>query len=351
VPQNFLSTSLPDNTGPVNVIEYSRRSASDGASNYFFAGGINGLNVFADQFGNGFAVNTLTTLDNAPFATGSWQRIPTIKGSVIDIKSSGNTLYVMTCEQTTQQPVYKILRIPYTTNISSMFLPANIYIIAQSGTAQPNSDLSGTGAWYSMQIITTNAANTIEQLALATNNGLFVSTPAGGIQAATSQAAALWTAFNPDANSKLFSGIARVQAPYTSTVWPLSMQDPTGKKIYNQSSVHQLSGNGSSPNTFGYAPIPFDPYARNLAQATYPLMRYFWSDGGQGIAIVNTPPYDCPSTTLMAIPGNLAEWNLQTAQLITAPSIGLNPPLYWIGRIGATGRLLAGTNKGVVALE
>lgn len=344
--KNFIVTSLPQNAGTIKVLEYSRQlTGSD--TNYFFAGGNNGLNVFADQFGNGFSTNTLATLNIPPFSTGIWQKAPEINGPVIDIKTSGQTLYVLTLTQNGQTPAYTLLSIPYTANIASMFTAGNISTIAQSGVAASGSDLSGTAVFYGIQIISTDT--TKEQLALATNNGLFVSAAPGGVQAATSQAAAMWTKQNPNSTSILFSSIAGIDTQKPTTIWPISTQDPTRKGIYNRSSLNQLSGGSST--LFDYSPIPFDPNSANPAFASYPLMRYFWSDGGQSMAIVNSPINQCPASRVLAIPNNLAEWNLSTAALLTAPSLLATPQLYWLKRIGATGLLLAGTNRGVISLE
>jgi hypothetical protein len=230
-----------------------------------------------------------------------------------------------------------------------MFTPGNISIIAQSGVAATGSDLSGTAVFYGMQIVSTNAAGTIEQLALATNNGLFVSTAGGGVQAVTTQSGALWSKQNPNGNSTLYSGIAGIDTPVPTTVWPISTQDPTRQGIYNRSSPNQLSG--GSNNLFGYSPTPFDPNSNNPAVATFPLIRYFWSDGGQSMAITNNPASQRPSTNIMAIPGNLTEWNIPAAALLTARTLLETSQMYWLKRIGATGLLLAGTNTGVIALE
>ncbi len=347
--QTMLVTSLPMNMSAVRAIEYSRQLTANGDTNYFFAGGNGGLAVFADQFGNGFNVNTLNALNLPPFSTGSWKLASAISGAVIDVKTSGAVLYVMTLENPNQTPVYKILSIPFTPNTASMFIPSNISIIAQTGVAATASDLSATAVFYGMQVLSTNTAGTAEQLVLATNNGLFVSTAGAGVQSVTTQAAAGWTKQNPNSTSTLFSGIAGIDTQLPTMAWPISIQDPTGQGIYNRSSVSQL-GAGST-NSFGYAPSSFAVNSNSPAQATFPLMRYFWSDGGQTAAIVNNAQSQKPSSSLVAIPGNLAASNISSAALITAPTVLATPQMYWLKRIGATGLLLAGTSTGVIALE
>lgn len=132
IPGNYLETILPDNAGTVTSLEYSRRLLGEGATNYFFAGTEKGLFAFADSSGNGFLVNQLTNLTNPPF-NGRWFAIPTIPGSIIDIKSDGTQLYVLTRDfDSTNLFKSTLYSIAYTNNISTMFGAATI--IAQSST-------------------------------------------------------------------------------------------------------------------------------------------------------------------------------------------------------------------------
>ena len=348
---NFISTSLPLNTSAVKALEYSRRTFSQGATNYFFAAGTNGLNVFADQFGNGFNVNTLNTLNQPPFSTGIWQLAPNIAGSVVDVKTTGKKLYVITQQISSQPPTYQLLSIPFTTNMSTMFAPGNISVIAQSSTLAIGSDLTTAKVFYGMQIIASNLSGSIEQIALATNNGLYVSQAGTGVQAITTQTGATWAKLNPNAQSNLFTGIAGIDTQIPTTVWPISTQDPTGQGIYNRSSLNQLSGSATS--LFSYAPTPFDPNSNNPAFATLPLTRYFFSDGAVNLAITNNPlsTPQGPANAITAIPNNLSAWNLPTGALLTARTLPHNTQFYWLKRIGVTGLLMAGTNTGALALE
>src|SRR6185369_1455785 len=111
--QNSLLKTLPANAGSVTSLEYSRRTFLEGSSNYFFAGTDKGLYVFSVA-GNGFNVNTLSTLDQAPFSTGSWEAVTQIAGSVVTITTSGKSLYVLTFESTAQAPLKnKLYCIPF----------------------------------------------------------------------------------------------------------------------------------------------------------------------------------------------------------------------------------------------
>ena len=132
--------------------------------------------------------------------------------------------------------------VQFASTVAAMF--ANPTIIAQSGVAQPNSDLSGTIAFYGIQIVSTADDGSTEQIVLATNNGLFMSTVFGGIQqAGLNQAAALWTSISPDNNTtQYFGGIAGMDTPVPSTVWPISLQDPTGLGFYNRGSTCRQAG-------------------------------------------------------------------------------------------------------------
>jgi len=352
-PQNFLVTSLPGSSGGVKVLEYSRRLSGEGATNYFFAGTDQGLFVFADSSGNGFDVTQLSTLDVPPFAGGSWKLVPNIAGSVVDIKTSGLALYVLTVQSGPAGSVSTLYSVPFTTNSGTMFAPGNIDIIAQSGVGS----LSGTAALYGMQIISIATNETAEQLALGTNNGLFVSTNGAGVQAATSQAAAGFTAISPDnGKTQYYGSIAGIDTPTPSTVWPVSLQDPTGLGIYGHSSVFQLSGGepGDTIDNFGFDPVPFNADSSAPQFATLPRTTYFWSDGARRFFIVQPQgcgPNNSISSRMLVLPYDVVGQNVTTPTDLTDSVLNGIGRIYWVKSIGATGIVMAGTGTGVIALE
>lgn len=253
-PDFFLETEL---TGCVTSLEYSRRSESEGNTNYFFAGTANGLYVFADPNGNGFDVSTFGLLSTTPFTTGKWHKIATLSGPITDIKTSGNTLYVMTFETSCERPFYsEIKRIDFTDNINTMFTPGNITTIAISGPTPTPRALQNTLLFTQMEIIQTSEDATEEELVLTTNNGIFQSKRTGGVQDATSETDADWTIL---LSNTLFYGIGAIDnASLMSTVWPFSAQDACGYRTFERSSIHQLNGQIDPTPTFNFVPSFFN---------------------------------------------------------------------------------------------
>lgn len=259
----FLQTELP-NAGCVTTLEYSRRASDmmSTGSNYFFAGTANGLYVFANSDGSSFQVTDFGLLSDSTFTDGVWHRIGNIGDanlgeSIVDIKTSGNTLYVMTFQTTEDMPFdSRIFRINFTDDINTMFVPGNIDLIAQSTTESMSAALQSTLLFTKMEIMQTSADGTQEQLVLTTNNGVFQSKRTGGVQDATDEVDAAWTLL---ANQTLFYGIGAIDNPtIMSTVWPFSAQDACGCKTFERSSIHQLNGECNMTPTFTFVPEFFN---------------------------------------------------------------------------------------------
>lgn len=251
-PDFFLETEL---SGCVTSLEYSRRTGMN--ANYFFAGTDNGLYVFAHADGTGFLVTELGLLSAAPFTTGTWHKIAAFSGAITDIKTSGNTLYVMTFATSCDVPFHsEVKRIDFTNDLTTMFAPGNITTIATSGTTSTSAALQSTLLFTQMEIIQTADNGTQEQLVLTTNNGIFQSKRTGGVQAAVSEADANWTLL---LNNTLFYGIGAVDnASILSTVWPFSAQDACGCRTFERSSIHQLNGQTNPTPTFNFVPNFFN---------------------------------------------------------------------------------------------
>lgn len=354
--QNFLVTQLPtaQNVG-VNVLEYSRQTAGT-TNNYFFAGTDLGLFVFAQPGGAGFDVSTLSTLNAAPFSTGTWQQAPNISGAIVDMKTTGAALYIVTKQTSSAGSSSAVYLVPFADTVGSMF--ANPTIIAQTGVGS----LGGTSYFYGIQIISEQivvlAAPYTEQLVLATNNGLFMSNAIGGIENATNQTDAAWSAISPDGGvTQYFGGIAGIDTPTPNTVWPFSVQDPTKQGLYDRSSIYQVSG--PAPQTVGTPPAPFifDPYPFNANVSTPPFVtldpiNYFWSDGARRLFVI-TPEQPCSNINnrVMALPYNVVEWNVKQPRVLADPVLDDVSKIFWIKNIGSTGIIMAGVENGVIALE
>jgi len=343
---NFLVSDLPTDACQATVMEYARQLTGN-TTNYFFAGTQNGLYVFSNG-GAGFDVSTLGALDAPPFSTGSWQLAPTITGEVFDIKTTGNVLYVL-AETASQSTLYLI---PFQPSVSSMFTPANIFILAQTGTGI----FADISVFNAIQIISTMADGSTEQLVLATNNGLYQSTKTTGVQQATSQTDAAWTLIT---NTLSFytdiAGVDNASIPVASpsTIWPFYIADQNGLGTFNRSVIQQLNG---SQNTVPFAFVPplFDSTTAGTDTnfATLPLFSYFWSDGARRIFTVDNIQSSCLPEQLMCLPFNAAEWDITNPNeaLLNDPIFSSVSAFYWVKQIGVSGILMVGTDKGVIGL-
>lgn len=355
-PLNFRVTNLPLKACLVNVLEYARQLPGS-TSNYFFAGTQSGLFAFADNTGNGFDASTLSTLDIAPFSTGTWQKITGITGSITDIKTTGNAFYVVTYTSSVANPIQSTLyRIPFTSNLSTMFAPGNIFTIAQTGSAP----FESVAVFNGIQIISTAANGSTEQIVLATNNGLYQSMAVAGVQSSSDASAANWLLINPS-DRAFYNGIgyidnASINISPPTTVWPFSIRDQFGLKTFDRSVLQQLNG---SSNTIPFAFVPPAPFYFNSNDITnpnfqtIPLITSFWSDGARRIMIVPNIQSFCAAAELLSFPFNTIEWGINSPneQLLDQSVINDASAFYWVKQIGVTGILLVGTNSGVVALQ
>lgn len=352
------NTECPMGAGCVTVLEYSRRTEDEGDQNYFFAGTESGLYAFSVG-GNGFNVNTLTTLDEPPFIGGNWERIDGIDGAIIDIKTSGAKLYVLTLNHSDEQPFINTLySIDYANTLNTMFDEANIDTIAQNSVGV----FEDTSAFFAIAIISTGDVDNDpqkEQLILATSTGLYKSNAdqtaaARGIIEATDQALALWELVDGTANT-LFNGIGFIDTPISDTIWPISVADAFNHKTFDRSDINQLSGSGNDTGTAAeigtFEPEFFNALSANKKFNTLYPITYFWSDGGRRFFIINRTTSGAQSTQLAVMPFGVNEWSVQQFEPLFNPTLRQFRGINWVRDIGATGLVIAGTNRGVVGLE
>ena len=349
---NFMVSALP-NGCQVQTLEYARQQTGS-ATNYFFAGTQNGLYVFSDS-GNGFDVSSMGNLSAPPFSNGSWTLVPNISGSVADIKTSGNTLYVITQTPATsatnpmQSTVYRIAFAP---TVSAMFAPSNIITIAQTGTGI----FANIVLFNELAIIATNTVGSTEQVVLATNNGLYQSTRPGGVQAAIDQTDAGWLLL---ANTAYFyNGIASIDnasIPFSpsTTVWPFHIGDLDNFNTDDGGVLQQLNGTTDS-GPYQFIPAFFDSIdsQTNPIFTTLPLFSYFWSDGARRIMTVDNIGSSCAPEDLLSLPFDTIAWNVKNIDksLIDDPILNKGIAYYWVKQIGMSGLLITGTDNGVMAL-
>ncbi len=352
-PENILQTVIPQAGGPITVLEYARTSTN----NYFFAGSQNGLFVFAGPNGTSFNVDTLSFLNQPPFTTGGWSKAPNINGSVIDIKTLGNALYVLTYSTSATQPMQNTLySIPFAGTIDAMFAAPTI--IAQTNVGI----FSGIYSFSGMQLIGTSPDSSTDQIVLATNNGLFESSTVGGVATATSQATALWQSV-PTSSSTFYPGIAgmdpsvNIQPPNNlitgtpSTVWPFSVQDQNNLMLFNRGGIQQLNG---TTDAGPYAFVPTQFSGNSLPPTTtFPPITYFFSDGTRRFFVTKNTHVPIPGNSLLVSPYDTFAWNVvnPAQNVLSDPALTPCPTCNWVKQIGVSGILMAGTNTGVVALE
>lgn len=400
--ENYLITYLPGQSGCINSLEFSRVLSNTLTQGYFFAGTQSGLYVFATNTGQGFLINdNLNTLNNSPFINCSWSKIDSIPGAVIDICSSGNALYVLTFETSAKNPITnKIYKINFANTVSQMFDSSNIKLIAQTLTSAPNSDLSSTKMFYAIKVMTKNNnsnTNIYEELVIATNNGLYYSdsTTGNGICNASDQSQAFWTLVSNSNNSAytgIFSadnsnylktagtgaGTASLASTAYETVWPTQLANKCSCcKSFEFNNINQVNGSiedslpefnpqnfnaqyfncvNCSSSSVASGSIDKKISCQNCINNNFnPIepINYFWSDGARRFFVIKRTCDPNFKNKLFSIPYNIQDWMITNPknQVIYDSALQKINAFYWLGPIGVTGIILAGTDSGLVALD
>jgi len=357
--ENFLTTSLPNNAGNVFTLEYSQRKQDEGDQNYFFTGTSNGLFVFTNNAGNGFNVNQLAELNQEPFSSRSWKKVSGITGAVVDIKSSGNTLYVLTFKSSDKQPLKNTLyNIHFTTTTKTMFQASNVNIIAETSTGI----FTNISEFFGMQIIATGSLANLaekEQLILTTNHGLFKTnadqTIKTGSPASSSQDEAAWELID-GTSTTMFFGIGGMTTPIRNTVWPFSIDDQKRFQTFERSNIHQLSGSGNQTGDTaifnGFVPAQFNAQDNTSRFSTLDPITHFWSDGARRFFVFNRLIDPSTQNKLGVLPFDVNKFSVATATILDDhPTLKKINRFFWAQTIGTTGFMMAGTEQGIVALE
>lgn len=336
----------------MNALEYARQLPGT-PSNYFFAGTNTGLYVLTDPACNGFDVATFNLLNNTPFVGSAWHKAPHIAGAVTQIKTTGNALYVLTYQTSKKIPMRSTLyRIPFTTNIKTMFVPDNIFIIAQSNT----DSLGNTILFNDFNIISTMPDGSTEQIVLATNRGLYKSSRPGGVQEAVNQEDAQWELI--DACYPFFyKGIGapdtNIPVDSPSTLWPFTLLQGSGNcGGAERSTIEQLAGTADAGPFNRVPPFFTSIEGPHSCFRTIPPITYFWSDGARRISI--SPHFNtfC-AMELLSFPFDTVVWNVACPDeaFIEDPVLDAYTSFFWIKQIGVSGILAVGNERGVVALQ
>ncbi len=358
---NFLETFFPatDRNICINVLEYSRANSDNPDQCYFFAGTDKGLYTYALDGSHGFNLEDLTL---ETLAHGQWKAISAISDPIIDIKTTGLSLYIVTRSTQDGTMSSKVLRVGYKDTIQEMFADNNIFILAQTGTTPFKQAPAFTGI-QPVTVATRNEVLAAEQLLLATNDGLFgsyaaVTSGATGIADAENQAEADWQQV-PNRNHIWFEGIAGIDTPLPSTVWPISVEDICGALTDQNSWIYQISSIATSTSEStaffnGFEPPFFNAIVRTPAFELIDPITYFWSDGARRFFIINRQQDPETRNKLMSFPFNTLQWRICAPGqqiLLFDPYVVATQRFFWVKQIGITGILMAGTNDGVIALE
>ena len=355
--KNYIETVFPypDTHVCINVLEYSRPNTDD-PRGYFFAGTDNGLYVFSNG-GEGFQLKNLSITN---LSHGTWQKIDAFPNPIVDIKTTGLSLYIVSRTISNGRMVSKLSRIDFEDTVADMF--NTTYTLAQSGIAP----FTAAHAFTGIQPVAVSSEQglpitiTGEQLLLATNNGLFgsnatISIGNQGIANALSQDDSQW-AHVPTNNTTMFEGIAGSDNPWPLTTWPISVEDLCGARTYEKSWIYQISGSNdnTTPYFATFVPSFFNAIVRNNAFENIDPITYFWTDGARRFFVINRQQDPATCNRLMSYPYNTIEWGVCAPGqnvLLFDPFIKSSKRFFWIKQIGATGILMAGTNNGVIALE
>ncbi len=357
---NFIETLLPENNVCVTTLEYSRPSANDPDNHcYFFAGTDKGLYVYANAGVAGFDLSDLTM---NTLAHGQWVHIPAFSDPIIDIKTTGLSLYIITQTAKTGTLISSLYRVDFDATVEAMFDPTHIHLIAQTGNEPFEHAYAFTGIQPVAVYVTSTNEIEAEQLLLGTNAGLFgsyatVSAATRGVADATDQTDAAW-ALVPTRNTLWIEGIAGIDTPIPSTVLPISVEDICNSRTYEHSWIYQISSisqNTPSNEYFkSFSPAFFNSIVRNSTFEWIDPITYFWSDGARRFFIINRATCKPSTNALMSFPFNTPEWRVcAPAQhiLVFDPYVVATKKFFWIKQIGITGILMAGTQDGVIALE
>jgi hypothetical protein len=357
---NFLETILPDNNVCVTTLEYSRPSANDPDNQcYFFAGTDKGLYVYANAGIEGFDLSSLTM---NILARGQWIHISAFSDPIIDIKTTGLSLYILTQTAKTGTLISSLYRVDFNDTVEAMFDATNIHLIAQTGNEPFERAYAFTGIQPVAVYVTDNNEIEAEQLLLGTNAGLFgsyatVSAATRGVADAIDQADAAW-ALVPMRNTLWIEGIAGIDTPIPSTAWPISVEDICNSRTYEHSWIYQISSiSQNTPSTEyfkSFSPTFFNSIVRNSTFEWIDPITYFWSDGARRFFIINRTTCKTSNNALMSFPFNTPEWHVCAPGqnvLVFDPYVVATKRFFWVKQIGITGILMAGTQDGVIALE
>ena len=362
LPANFMMTQLPAGAGPVTVLGYSGGDINNASTQgLFFAGTKNGLYVWAANGGGVGANNaTLGNLNTGAFSPTacSWQKVLGVFGEVVAFKTRGagtvgTSMYVLTRDTSGGTTVVDRLYSMAQASTAAGLIPV---LIATSGTAATT--LATATLFYDCEVLADSGNPSQEQVILATNNGLYRSTTAGGVQGATNQATALWTLITTPASGSIYNKLNvpdRLRHP-SSLIAANWVDDALSEGVYDRTALHQLCFNAAATTILE---SPTGDFISDTAQPAS-LMRLtdYWSDGARRFMITFNDRLDYSTdrlNSLQLFPYRTAvtEWNTMNEMAVPLgfSMTRKHSRFNWVHSIGAGGQIMVGTNAGVLSME
>ncbi|HTM06146.1 MAG TPA: hypothetical protein VL201_02805 [Patescibacteria group bacterium] len=359
--ENFLVTALPIGNIPITNLEYT--SGND--NNYFLAGTPQGLYIFAEKItGAGFLPSDLTTLDQPPFTTSSWQLAPAdqLKKAIISVVCAEDNIYIITFDPADTENAYQLLAIDPTgkTNIQDTFSQSNIRTLATSkqGVFEKIESFNSCAIVHT-GTESTAAASMPEQLLLATNQGMWITQALQtgddkGTATAQDETAAAWAPLD-ELQKEFFNGIGTIDTPIQHTAWPFYITQSSKCASSLTSILTQVSQAGNASNDTP-PPPPFNPqnFNTNMLNNDFKTLDpiiYFWTDGARRFFIFKVPQFPMAISKIAVIPFDATNATINVPLFINDAAINTESQFYWIRSIGDLGIILAGTNSGVISLE
>lgn len=384
--ENFHISTLPKGAGAVCSLGYTHRHDTFGVNsqyNFFYAATARGLYAYAQSDGSAFNTNAnlFGALNAAPFnqSTDRWHLIADTQGKAITVTENdrGNNIYYVALDVcspacTISDTLYRVNLNGLSTgsdNVSSL----TSSIVAQSGMGGIHKNALFTG----FKVISNHcfdAGSTMTESSfygvLSTNDGIYVSTKK--ITDMTLQDD--WKLV-PRTQCIAFGFLASGSKQYApgrflprTKLFGLYFKDGSTtspgnncQNIFQHSSLIQLGANNTEdPDTlpikigahpdFNEQAVSLRRFAinRNKEIAHIDFSTYFWSDGGRRL-FARFNPSDCNISQLHSLPWEGCAWNI--SESCFDDTLSSICRVHWIENISGTGRLMAGTDRGVIVLE
>ena len=374
-----ISAGLAD-AGPIVALGWTGRATGTDI-NYLLAGSPRGLYAFrrnvapvgldiADTAGDG--TNTIIGAMNAvPFTgTFSWQ-LTGLTEPVLNIVTDNNFAYVHTRTiNSSGVSIDRVYRIGGATTTVALITDAAVMIkIAETGAGSAGT-LSGVRCINGIALVAQNAGGTVNELALATDQGVYISRNGNIITSTEANAAFTRVSAPVEVRNLSSSHHSRIPATIWGTEQATSRYNQPGTVVGSYSTQEDLLHLGNNAAATIATGINFDGFNTNTANAFgdlsliskspggVPTSHGFFTDGAFRIMLSDdfdgTSPHDVIRFLPWDVSSNLQGFNLSS--LITIPDTALQTTattpiseIYWIQRIA--GHVCAGFDKGIAVLS